>query len=48
MLSGPPSGISLEVENQSTLFLSLAYGLGSKLGLQKAAGHRRVAGMGSE
>lgn len=39
MLPGPPSGISLEVENQSTLFLSLAYGFHPNMELEFVLGY---------
>ena len=39
MLPGPPSGISLEVENQSTAFLSLAYALNPNMELELALGY---------
>ncbi|NMM82509.1 hypothetical protein B2J86_16505 [Acidovorax sp. SRB_14] len=39
LLPGPPSGISLEVENQSTLFLSLAYALHPNMELELALGY---------
>lgn len=39
MLPGPPSGISLEVENQSTLFASLAYGFHPNMEVELALGY---------
>lgn len=39
MLPGPPSGISLEVKNKSTLFLSVAHGLNPNMELELALGY---------
>jgi outer membrane protein len=38
MLPGPPSGISLEVENKATAYLSLAYALNQNMELELAGG----------
>ncbi|MEG0937252.1 MAG: OmpW family outer membrane protein [Comamonas sp.] len=39
MLPGPPSGISVEVQNKSTLFLSLAYGFHPNMEVELALGY---------
>jgi outer membrane protein len=38
-LPGPPSGISLDVKNKATLFLSLAYALNDNMELELAGGY---------
>lgn len=39
MLPGPPSGISIDVKNKATAFLSLAYGLNPNMELELALGY---------
>jgi outer membrane protein len=39
MLPGPPSGISIDVRNQSTLFLSFAHALNDNMELELALGY---------
>ena len=39
MLPGPPSGISIDVKNKSTLFLSVAYGINPNMELELALGY---------
>jgi len=39
MLPGPPSGISIEVKNKATAFLSLAYGFNPNMELELALGY---------
>lgn len=39
MLPGPPSGISIDVKNKSTLFLSVAYGFDPNMEVELALGY---------